>query len=740
MSAQLLSFPPFRLDPLNQELWRAKESIALRPKTFAVLSYLVRHPQRLVMKQELLRNVWADVVVSDDLLRGYVRELRVTLGDNASAPRYVATVPRRGYKFLPRVTESDGGEKDDDGIASRPEITPLLLGTDTELAKLLGWLRRARCGERKFVFIADSPSAPQPKLFDLLLNHVRLRRGAAATGRCAAAFDAEAPCQPIVDGLRSLCRNAGGERVAALLRQHAPSWLSPLGLSSRAAQGRGVGSHAEALLLQLVHTVEAIAAEKLLVLAIEDLQHADPYTLHFIAKLAHRAPPAKLFVVATYRPDEVAGGESGVLCKLLRGLRYRGSCEELATSWCETPIRHDPVARTTVASRPPFRVGILHSLTGRMARSEMPVVDATLFAIEEINARGGILGRPIEAIVSDGQSDEQAFAREAERLIAERKVGTLFGCWTSASRKTVRSVVERHDRLLFYPVQFEGMEQSPNIVYTGAAPNQQILPAVRWAFGFLRRRRYFLVGCDTVFCWAANAMIRDEVRALGGEVVGEAYIQPEGGNGTEIARQIAQAEPDVILNSLGGELMILFSCALRAAGVTPRLIPTMYFSVNELELLSLSPSDCAGDYGAWNYFQSIDRAENKAFVSRFRSRYGGKRVLADPMEASYVGIHLWARAVAAAGSDDAGAVRHALSDQIFDAPEGRVQIDPESQYAWKTTRLGKVVAGGQFEVMWSSERPVRPEPFASSRSPASWNDFLSNLYRRWDGHWTAGVR
>jgi urea transport system substrate-binding protein len=256
----------------------------------------------------------------------------------------------------------------------------------------------------------------------------------------------------------------------------------------------------------------------------------------------------------------------------------------------------------------------------------------------------------------------------------------------------------------------------------------------------LRRRRYFLVGCDTVFSWAANAMIGDEVRALGGEIVGEAYIRPEGDNAGDIAGQITRAEPDLILNSLGGELMILFSCALRSAGITPRQIPTMYFSVSELELLSLSPSDCVGDYGAWNYFQSIDRAENKAFVNRFRSRYGGRRVLADPMEASYVGTHLWARAVAAAGTDDATAVRQALHDQIFEAPEGRVQIDPESQYAWKTTRLGKVVAGGQFEVMWSSERPVRPEPFASSRSPASWNAFLSDLFRRWDGHWTAGVR
>jgi urea transport system substrate-binding protein len=374
-----------------------------------------------------------------------------------------------------------------------------------------------------------------------------------------------------------------------------------------------------------------------------------------------------------------------------------------------------------------------------MATSETSAVDATLLAIEEINERGGVRGCRVEAHVADGQSDERIFAREAERLITALGVRTLFGCWTSASRKTVRDVVEDHDCLLFYPVQFEGMEQSPNIVYTGAAPNQQIIPAVRWAFGFLRKRRYFLVGCDTVFAWAANAVIRDEVGMLGGEVVGEAYISPSGGNIAQILAEIAETEPDLILNTAGGDLVTTFSRALRASGVTPSRVPTMYFCVGEVELGSFSPSHSVGDYGAWNYFQSIERPQNKAFIERFRSRYGSRRVVADPMEAAYVGVHLWARAIEAADADDACAVRQALHTQSFDAPEGAVRIDPENQYTWKTMRLGKVVEGGQFEVMWSSERPVRPEPFASSRSPASWKELLSSLFRRWDGHWSAGM-
>jgi urea transport system substrate-binding protein len=525
MLPESLLFHPFRLDIVNQELWRDDDAIALRPKTFAFLLHLALHPRRLVTKRELLTNLWADVSVSDDLLRGYVREIRSALGDDARMPRYLATVARRGYKFLPEVITSSSGEH-------RP--------------------------------IADPPP---------------------------------------------------GDRAVA---------------------GRS--------------------------------------------------------------------------------------------------------ASTTRSTKSTIKVGVLHSLTGRMATVETPVVDATLFAIEEVNRNGGVRGRAVEAYVADGQSDERVFARQAERLIVENGVGTLFGCWTSASRKTVRDVVERHDGLLFYPVQFEGMEQSPNIVYTGAAPNQQILPAVRWTFGFLRNRRYFLVGTDTVFCWAANAMIRDEVQMLGGEIVGEAYLSADGANTTKVVRDIAHAEPDMIVNCVGGALTIAYSRALRAAGIVPSRIPTMYFSAGELELLSLSPADSVGDYGAWNYFQSIERPENKAFLERFRSRYGSWRVVADPMEAAYVGVHLWAQAAVAAGDDGARAVRHSLRNQTFDAPEGPVRIDPESLYTWKTMRVGKVVDGGQFEVLWSSERPLRPEPFASSRSPASWRELLSDLFRRWDGHWSADFR
>ncbi len=181
-------------------------------------------------------------------------------------------------------------------------------------------------------------------------------------------------------------------------------------------------------------------------------------------------------------------------------------------------------AAAVVPAGQPIRVGILHSTSGTMAESESPVVDATLLAIRELNEAGGVLGRPVEAVVRDGRSDPEVFAKEARQLLAEDKISTVFGCWTSASRKTVEPIFERHDGLLFYPVQYEGLEECPNVVYLGATPNQQIIPAVRWAFAFLGKRRFFLVGSDYVFPRAANAIISDTLDEMNAEVVGEAYL------------------------------------------------------------------------------------------------------------------------------------------------------------------------------------------------------------------------
>ncbi|HEY8506517.1 MAG TPA: transporter substrate-binding protein, partial [Gemmataceae bacterium] len=348
----------------------------------------------------------------------------------------------------------------------------------------------------------------------------------------------------------------------------------------------------------------------------------------------------------------------------------------------------------------PVKVGVLHSLSGTMANSEAVVVDAVLFAIDEVNRAGGVLGRPVHPVVADGRSDWPTFAREAERLITEEKVCTVFGCWTSASRKTVKPVFERHDHLLIYPLQYEGLETSPCIFYMGAAPNQQILPALDWAMKSLGKKRFFLVGSDYVFPRAANAIIRDHLLRAGAEVVGEQYVPLGGQEFDAVLAAVAAAKPDMILNTINGDSNTAFFRALRAAGVRPGDTPTLSFSVGEQELRSLDLADLEGDYAAWTYFQSVSTPENEAFVRRFHEKYP-QRVVTDPMESAYVGVKLWARAVNEAQSLEPRKIRRALLNQRFTAPGGEVRIDPDTQHCYRTPRIGRIRADGGFEVVWT---------------------------------------
>ncbi|MCE0483468.1 MAG: urea ABC transporter substrate-binding protein [Methylacidiphilales bacterium] len=391
-----------------------------------------------------------------------------------------------------------------------------------------------------------------------------------------------------------------------------------------------------------------------------------------------------------------------------------------------------------IQQMPSIKVGILHSLTGTMSISERPVVDAVELSIDEINASGGLLGgRKVVPILADGHSDWPTFARESTRLIKDEKVCAVFGCWTSASRKTVRPIFEKLDGLLFYPVQYEGLEQSPNIIYLGAAPNQQIIPAVKWAFDNLGSRRFYLVGSDYVFPRAANAVISDQIKALGAQVVGEDYI-PLGRTDVEpVVGRIVARHPDVILNTINGDTNVAFFRALRAAGISPKTVPTISFSIGESELPSMNPSTCVGDYAVWNYFQTLDGSRNNAFVTAFRKRYGADRVVSDPMEAAYCAVKLWAQAVEEAGTEETSAVRKTILDQSMAAPEGVMLIDPETQHTWRPVRVGRIRADGQFDVVWDSRRPVRPQPFPISRTAAEWEQFLDGLHTGWHGNWAA---
>lgn len=402
------------------------------------------------------------------------------------------------------------------------------------------------------------------------------------------------------------------------------------------------------------------------------------------------------------------------------------------------------IARETV------KVGVLHSQTGTMKDSEQPVLDATLMAIDEINEQNLIPGVYVEAVIEDGGSDPKIFARKAEKLIRDDEVVAIFGCWTSASRKAVKPIVERYNSILFYPVQYEGVEQSPNIVYLGAAPNQQIIPAVSWAKNELGKKRFFLVGSDYIFPHTANEIIKDQLKAIGGEVAGEAYI-PLGSNDVTVAvQQIIDTKPDIILNTLNGSTNKAFFQQLRDAGISSEQIPTISFSIDENEIRKIGASILDGDYLSWNYFQSINTPANQQWVKRFRERYGDNRVTSDPMEAAYSAVYLWARSAYDSNKLDSGdifetqcnpeGVRNQISGQSFKAPGGLVFIHPENNHLYKVVRIGQIEADGQVRIKWTSDVAVRPEPFPIFRPTDSWKDFVASLNREWGGSWSAPAR
>ncbi|WP_346291938.1 urea ABC transporter substrate-binding protein [Sphaerothrix gracilis] len=358
-----------------------------------------------------------------------------------------------------------------------------------------------------------------------------------------------------------------------------------------------------------------------------------------------------------------------------------------------------------------IKVGILHSLSGTMAISETTVVEAEQLAIQEINEAGGVLGRQIEAIVEDGASDWPTFAEKAEKLIDQDNVATVFGCWTSASRKAVLPVFESKQHLLWYPVQYEGQECSQNIFYTGAAPNQQIEPAVEWLMEN-KGEQFFLVGSDYVFPRTANTIIQEQVKALGGEVVGEDYLPLGNTEVTPIITKIKAALPDggVIFNSLNGDSNVAFFKQLQGAGLTPDKYPVMSVSIAEEEVRQIGKEFLLGHYAAWNYFMTVDNPQNTQWVADFQAEYGDDRVTNDPMEAAYIMVYIWKQAVESAGTTDIPAVREAAYGQTLEAPEGLVTMNPNHHLS-KTVRIGEVRDDGLFDIVWSTEGPIDPVPW-----------------------------
>ncbi len=382
-----------------------------------------------------------------------------------------------------------------------------------------------------------------------------------------------------------------------------------------------------------------------------------------------------------------------------------------------------PEATTPAATKSPaaaggtIKVGILHSLSGTMAISEKSVVDAEQLAIKEINAAGGVLGKQVEAIVEDGASNWDTFREKATKLIDQDKVVTVFGCWTSASRKNVLPVFESKNHLLWYPVQYEGQECSKNIFYTGAAPNQQIEPSVDWLLEN-KGKEFFLVGSDYVFPRTANTIVKAQLEAKGGKTVGEDYLPLGNTEVIPIIAKIKAALPNggVIYNTLNGDSNVAFFKQMKGAGLGPDKYPVMSVSIAEEEVKAIGVEFLKGHYAAWNYFQTVETPANKKFVEAFKEEYGADRVTNDPMEAAYIMVYLWKAAVEKAGTaDDLEKVRESAYGLTFDAPEGPVKMNANHHLS-KFVRIGEIADDGLFKVVFATKEAVDPVP---------WNQYVA---------------
>jgi urea transport system substrate-binding protein len=373
------------------------------------------------------------------------------------------------------------------------------------------------------------------------------------------------------------------------------------------------------------------------------------------------------------------------------------------------------------ASRDPIKVGILHSLTGSMAISVRSLVDAEVLAIEEINAAGGVLGRQIEPVIEDARSEFAVlFPRKARKLLLEDKVAVVFGCWTSDGRKSVLPVFEENNGLLFYPVHYEGNESSRNVVYLGAAPNEQILPALDWLLSQAggSKKRFYLLGSDDIFPRTANFIIVKYLQSRGLQAVGERYTPMGHTDYKTIVQDIKRATPDVIFSTISGDSNIYFFNELSGQGITADQVPVVFVNMGEDELRSLLPPAIRGHLAARNYFQSVNTPRNKAFVQKFKDEFGWERVTDGPIEAAYFQVYLWKLAVEKAGSTDVDKVRAALQSGIeYDAPEGKVKVDPKTQHTFKWFRIGRVRADRQFDIIYESPSWIEPDPYPQLAFP-----------------------
>jgi urea transport system substrate-binding protein len=374
-----------------------------------------------------------------------------------------------------------------------------------------------------------------------------------------------------------------------------------------------------------------------------------------------------------------------------------------------------------------IKVGILHSLSGTMAISETSLKNVALMTIDEINASGGVMGRQLEAVVVDPASNWPLFAEKARGLLTQDKVAVVFGCWTSVSRKSVLPVFKELNGLLFYPVQYEGEELEHNVFYTGAAPNQQAIPAVEYLMSKDggSAKRFVLLGTDYVYPRTTNKILRAFLKSKGvAETDIDEVYTPFGHSDyqTIVAniKKFSAEKKTCVISTINGDSNVPFYKELGNSGIKATDVPVVAFSVGEEELRGVDTKPLVGQLAAWNYFESLKNPTNAAFIKAYKAYAKAKNlpnydtvVTNDPMEATYIGIHMWKQAVEKAKSIDVDKVIPAVCGQTFKAPDGfTIEMDPTNHHLHKPVFIGEIQADGQFNVVWKTKEPIRAQPWS----------------------------
>jgi urea transport system substrate-binding protein len=417
-----------------------------------------------------------------------------------------------------------------------------------------------------------------------------------------------------------------------------------------------------------------------------------------------------------------------------------------ALSGCEPLSKARDVLTKSDQERKTIKLGILHSQTGTMGMNEMSLRHCEVLAIEQINASGELSNVDLVPVVKDGRSKIDIFRRRTRELVDVEKVDVIFGCWTSLHRKAVideldnptdlfrtepdaRNSSQPHKPLLFYPLQYEGFEVNRNVFYFGSTPNQQILPALDWFMSQQggSRKRVYLIGSDYLFPRTANFIVRKYLEKQSMQVVGEDYLPLGHSDFKDSIHRIAETSPDLILSTINGDSNFYFYKQYYESGARPDSTPIVATSVGEDELRRIPPEYVHGHFAAWSYFQSLDTPQSKEFVKSFKKTYGLDRVVDDPMEAAYTQVMVWKEAYKRAKTSDPMKIREVLEKGLeFDAPGGKIKVDPKTHHLYKKFRLGKTGLDRQFEIVYESKDLIAPDPFPSFAFPGWECDWTRN--------------